>query len=113
MRRFHRHGQQRRSQHAVGTLLPAQRQLSPDGHPGAFPVCVRTVRISVKVRLPGRLQNRRSRSLAEAAHLHVAFHDGITQRGLAITGDYHMAVTAHFTIVVTSRPWLQNREQKP
>ena len=34
--------------------------------------------------------------VVETTHfLHVAFHDGITQRGLAITGDYHMAVTAY------------------
>ncbi|MNL43078.1 hypothetical protein D3C87_1655730 [compost metagenome] len=53
----------------------------------------------------------------QAAHFfHVAFHDGITQRGLAITGDYHMAVTAYtYYCCHEQTPWLQigNRYPEP
>ena len=35
----------------------------------------------------------------------------LTQRGLAITGDYHMAVTAYtYYCCHEQTPWLQNRE---
>ncbi len=45
---------------------------------------------------------------------HVAFHDGITQCGLAITGNYHLAVTAYtYYCCHEQTPWLQIRNRSP
>lgn len=46
--------------------------------------------------------------------LHVAFHDGVTQCGLTITGDNHLAVTAYaYYCCHEQTPWLQMRIQAP
>jgi hypothetical protein len=49
-----------------------------------------------------------------ADFLHVAFHYGVTQCGLTITGDYHMAVTAYaYYCCHEQTPWLQMQNTGP
>lgn len=49
-----------------------------------------------------------------ADFFHVAFHYGVTQCGLTITGDYHMAVTAYaYYCCHEQTPWLQMQNTGP
>ena len=53
--------------------------------------------------------------VVETTHFfHVTFHDGIAKRGLAITGNNHMAVTANTNYCCHEQtPWLQKRNRGP